>query len=573
MKKISQSATITGMGFLLVTFAASVFLLTTNQSLPSILGSVFYKPDAASKTSTIVWLATGSADGTYYLLGNAIAEAGRKQGINIEVCSTGGSYDNIALLQEGSVSLALAQVDALDDVMVHKKTAEISAGPKDDDKRCQRHSQSAQPARKPALVTYLYSEMVHLILRPHFYVGSLTDLKQDAQHVWLGHCGSGSRKTTERLLQASGIVEADIEQQFPDCKPSKAQSSMGQIKDWKMASDRLMAPGTDNDHLDAFFWTRAVQTIDQPSQGLKNCDKDAKSNPVGKERDPIYCLLDSEAHIAALPTELIDRMATDNLYVETAIPLDAYGGKRLKQGVPTVGLATVLIAPESYQDDKIRDLINMIQKNKSTIEHRTGVEFDLLDRQVPEHEHLADFVHAGARSHLKAPDLKIAWITAIGSLVGLLPLLIYHSPRWLTANPPAVSYAILLFAILLLVWCGFAYKLKEAEGRFNPNFQTTATSMRTMLFYVVGSIREHRPVTRQGESLIAWALFVIPLIFGWLTSDVIKEGVRKLSDLLAGAFSRAGAESAAKWFFSIGRALRRPRRGNLPAFQGPKDRS
>jgi len=84
---------------------------------------------------------------------------------------------------------------------------------------------------------------------------------------------------------------------------------------------------------------------------------------VGKEEDPIYCLLDSEAHIAALPTELIDRMATDNLYVETAIPLDAYGGKRLKQGVPTVGLATVLIAPESDQDDKIRDLIDMIQKN------------------------------------------------------------------------------------------------------------------------------------------------------------------------------------------------------------------
>src|SRR5882757_9747553 len=145
MKKISQSATITGMGFLLITFAASVFLLTTNQSLSSILGSVFYKPHAASKTSTIVWLATGSADGTYHRLGNAIAEVGQNQGINIEVCSTGGSYDNIALLQEGSVSLALAQVDALDDVLVHKRTSEISAGLKDDVKGCKRRSQSAQP--------------------------------------------------------------------------------------------------------------------------------------------------------------------------------------------------------------------------------------------------------------------------------------------------------------------------------------------------------------------------------------------------------------------------------------------
>jgi len=203
MKKISQSATITGHGLPSDNFR-SLRLPSDNKPKSFLnMGSVFYKPHAASKTSTIVWLATGSADGTYHRLGNAIAEVGQNQGINIEVCSTGGSYDNIALLQEGSVSLALAQVDALDDVLVHKRTSEISAGLKDDVKGCKRRSQSAQPAKQPALVTYLYSEMVHLILRPHFYVGSLTDLKQDAQHVWLGHCGSGSRKTTERLLQAS----------------------------------------------------------------------------------------------------------------------------------------------------------------------------------------------------------------------------------------------------------------------------------------------------------------------------------------------------------------------------------
>jgi TRAP-type uncharacterized transport system substrate-binding protein len=559
MKRISQSAAMTGMGFLLIAFGVGVFLLTTNQSLSSIWGAVFYKPHAAPNASTTVWLATGSSDGTYYLLGKAIAEIGRSQGINIQVCSTGGSYDNIGLLQEGRVKLALAQVDALDDVIVHKKPAEISVSLKDDVKECKRLAESGRPAQKPALVTYLYSEMVHLMLRAHFYVGSLTDLKQDAQHVWLGPCGSGSRKTTERLLQASGIVESDIDRQFPDCKLSNGQSSMGQIKNWKTASDRLLAPSIGADHLDAFFWTRAVQTIDQPPQGSTNCNKDAKSNSAGNDKnlDPIYCLLDREAHIAALPSELIDRMATDNLYVDTAIPLDAYGGKRLKQGVPTVGLATVLIAPESYKDEEIRDLIKLIENNKSTIERHTGVELDLLERKVTEHDPLADFVHAGAQNHLNAPDLKIAWIMATGSLAALLLLLMYRAPRWLTANPPAVSYTILLFAILLLLWCGFAFKLKEAEGRFNPNFETTATSMRTMLLYIVGSFRDRRPVTRQGENLIAWALFVIPLVFGWLTSDIIREGVRKLSHWLAGAISRAGARSAAGWLSSVARTLKR----------------
>jgi hypothetical protein len=391
--------------------------------------------------------------------------------------------------------------------------------------------------------------MVHLILRPHFFVGSLSDLKQDAQHVWLGPCRSGSRGTTERLLQASGIAEAEVDQLFSDCAPH-TQSAMPQIKDWKPASHQLLAPTSDV-HLDAFFWTRAVQTIGQPPQGSTNCDKDATSNAQGQNEDgdPIYCLLEGEAHFGALQPELIDRMATDNLYVETAIPLDAYGGKRLQQGVPTVGLATVLIAPDSFQKDDIRNLIAMIEKNKTTIEQKTGIELDLLDKKIQEHEHLASFEHAGAQSHLKRTDLTIARIMAVGSLAALLLLLIYRTPRWLTANPPALSYTVLLFAILLLLWGGFALKLKQAEGRFNPNFETLATSMWSMLSYIVGSFRDRRPVTREGETLIAWALFVIPLVFGWLTSDIIREGVRKLSNWLVGAISRLGSQL---------RALKRP---------------
>jgi TRAP-type uncharacterized transport system substrate-binding protein len=522
---------------------------------------MFHKPRATPNASRTITLATGSSDGTYYLLGKAIAEVGQSEGIKIQACSTGGSYDNIALLQEGSVSLALAQIDALDDVVLHGKVPRISMDGKGGATQCTRLSQAE--AKRPALVSYLYGEMVHLILRPHFYVGSLTDLKQDAQHVWLGRCGSGSRKTAERLLQASGMVESDLERQFPDCDPLNHEGSMRQITDWKTASDRLLAPSTHDgrdDHLDAFFWTRAVQTIEQPAQGSTVC----QDNPASKDKnlDPIYCLLEREAHIAPLQSELIERMATDSLYVETAIPLDAYGGKRLKQGVPTVGLATVLIAPESYQEDEIRNLIAIIEQHKSTIERRTGVELDLLDKKVREHEELASFIHSGARNHLSMPNLRIIWIVAIASLSAVLILLIYRAPRLLTANPPAVSYTILLFAILVLLWGGFAFKLKEAEGRFNPNFETTATSMRTMLSYVVGSFRDRKPVTRQGENLIAWALFVIPLVFGWLTSDIIKEGVRKLSHWLAGAIARIGARTASGLLLSIARWLKRPKARN-----------
>jgi len=542
-----------GAGLLFAIFATAVFLLATNRSLSSEFEAVLHNWHATTKPSRTFTIATGSRDGTYYLLGKAIADVGQSQGFKIQACTTGGSYDNIALLQEGSVSLALAQIDALDDVIVHGKNPEISTDGSGDLTQCARLARF-EP-KKPALVTYLYSEMVHLMLRPHFYVGSLADLKQDFEHVWLGRCGSGSRKTAERLLQASGIVESDLNQQFSDCDPSNRKSPMREIADWKTAADRLLTPSTNYGHLDAFFWTRAVQTIDQPQQLSTHCQGNKTSSD--KDQDPIYCLLDGEAHIATLQPELIDRMAMDNLYVETAIPLDAYGGKRLKQGVPTVGLATVLIAPESYQREEIEELISLIETQKSTIELRTGVELDLFDRKVINHEGMATIVHTGARNHLETPNLKITWIVAIASLLALFALLIYRAPRLLTANPPAVSYTVLLFAILLLLWGGFAFKLKEAEGRFNPNFSTTATSMRTMFFYVIGSFRDRKPVTRQGENLVAWALFVIPLVFGWLTSDIIKEAVRKLSHWLAAVISRMGARTAAGWLLSIAHARKR----------------
>lgn len=222
---MSQRAAMTGMCFFLFLFAVCGFFLARNQSLFSILASVFHKR-AMPNARTTIWLATGSPDGSYYALGQAIAEIGRTQGINISVCTTRGSYDNIGLLEEGSVSLALAQIDALDAVVVHNKPAEISSGFKDDAEGCKRLLESKRTAKKPLLVTYLYSEMVHMILRPHFYIGSLADLKQDSKHVWLGPSGSGSRATTERLLQASGIVKGDIDRWFSYGDTTRGQSSM-----------------------------------------------------------------------------------------------------------------------------------------------------------------------------------------------------------------------------------------------------------------------------------------------------------------------------------------------------------
>lgn len=469
--------------------------------------SVFQKHAAVSQTQKRVWLATGLPSGRYYALGKAIAEIGQQRGLDIHACTSGGSYDNIELLREGRVKLALAQVDALDAVVVHGEAHAISKD-QGDPEACERVSEPGRPTGRPEVVTYLYSEMVHMFLRPHFYVDSPANLKQVANQVWLGPPGSGSRLTAERLLEAAGIADRDISQFFTN----------DEIKDWKAASEKLVAPISDNG-LYAFFWARAVPTL--------SCTKD-------KDQDPVYGLLEGDARIAALPPGIIDRMTEDSLYAATTIPLVAYE-KKIRQGVPTIGIATVLIADKSSSAQEINDLIGTLKSNKSNIACSIGTELDMFDIKEQENGHLAHFVpiHPGAERHLKGSHLKSVWLAV--AVLSILALPIYRSRSWLTKNQPKVSYAILVSVILFFLWCGFAFEITEAEGRFNPSFETIATSMQTILFYVLGVFHGGKPMTRQGENLLAWALFVIPLVFGWLTADVLKDGVRKLAHWLLGA--------------------------------------
>lgn len=127
-----------GVGLVIVLLALSFFI-------PSLkLAALLHKRSTTNKNRETVWLATGLPSGTYYALGKAIAEVGRNNGWNIRVCTSGGSSDNIGLVQEGSVSLALAQIDALDAVLVHQETPEISKDFNDLAEGCKRLAPAAR---------------------------------------------------------------------------------------------------------------------------------------------------------------------------------------------------------------------------------------------------------------------------------------------------------------------------------------------------------------------------------------------------------------------------------------------
>ena len=58
-------------------------------------------------------IATGPRDGTYIQIARDIQRVSQKDGISLEVLPTQGSFENMVLLGDRKVDLAIAQIDAL----------------------------------------------------------------------------------------------------------------------------------------------------------------------------------------------------------------------------------------------------------------------------------------------------------------------------------------------------------------------------------------------------------------------------------------------------------------------------
>ena len=60
-----------------------------------------------------VTIATGPSDGTYIQIARDIQKVAQKDGIKVEILATQGSFENMVLLGDRKVDLAIAQIDAL----------------------------------------------------------------------------------------------------------------------------------------------------------------------------------------------------------------------------------------------------------------------------------------------------------------------------------------------------------------------------------------------------------------------------------------------------------------------------
>ena len=136
-------------------------------------------------------IATGFQDGLYYRFGERMQSSLKKEGVELQVLTTGGTLDNLALLADPKSGVDLA--------MIQGGVADV--------------------AQYPQLVSIagMFYEPVWVFYREASFKGIpdgltlLTQLK--GKRVSIGNPGSGTNSIAKLLLETSGMNSADLDMQ------------------------------------------------------------------------------------------------------------------------------------------------------------------------------------------------------------------------------------------------------------------------------------------------------------------------------------------------------------------------
>ena len=141
--------------------------------------AIFYANCALALT-----IATGPSDGTYIQIGRDIQKVAQKDGIKVEIRATQGSFENMVLLGDMKVDLAIAQIDALGFFANVMKP------------------QGVDVFATIRLILNLYPEEIH-VLTNNAAINSFLQLQ--GKRVSFGPKNGGSALTGEALLQTYGM--------------------------------------------------------------------------------------------------------------------------------------------------------------------------------------------------------------------------------------------------------------------------------------------------------------------------------------------------------------------------------
>ena len=151
---------------------------------------------AVASASTFISIATGGTSGTYYPVGGDIANLFNTtiEGMNASAQATGGSADNLRLMDTGDAEMGTVQ----NDVAIYAYTGTDSF--------------AEEQITSFSVVASLYAEYVQLVVRADSDIQSISDLK--GKTVSIGAAGSGVVTNAMHVLEAAGLTVDDINAQY-----------------------------------------------------------------------------------------------------------------------------------------------------------------------------------------------------------------------------------------------------------------------------------------------------------------------------------------------------------------------
>lgn len=313
-------------------------------ALAALVATALAAGTASAQKSTQISITTGGTGGVYYPLGGGMANILSKSipGLTATAEVTGGSVDNLKLLNSGKSEVAFTMVDAAWDAKqgVDKfKDAKFEA----------------------RTLMVLYPNRMHVVTIDGTGINKLSELK--GKRVSTGSAGSGTEIMAMRILEAVGIDgHKDIKQERLG-----VAESVSAIKDRK---------------IDAFFWVGGVPTAavtdlaTTPGIKIKLIDHAEAVDGMNKKYGP--------------------------LYVKSVIAQSSYSG--MDKPNDNIDVWNILVASDKMSDQMAYDIVKTLWEKRADLVavHKEAQNIDIkwqkIGSPLP--------YHPGARKYWEEQGVK-----------------------------------------------------------------------------------------------------------------------------------------------------------------------
>ena len=269
-------------------------------------------------------ITTGGTGGVYYPLGGGMANILSKYvpGLSATAEVTGGSVDNLKLLNSGKSEVAFTMVDAAWDAK-------------------QGVDKFKDSKFEPRTLMVLYPNRMHVVTIDGTGINKLSDLK--GKRVSTGSAGSGTEIMAMRILEAVGI----------DGHKDLKQERLGVAESVNAIKDRK---------IDAFFWVGGVPTAavtdlaTTPGVKLKLIDHAEAVDGMNKKYGP--------------------------LYVKASIAQSSYQG--MDKPNENIDVWNILVASDKMSDKMAYDIVKTLYEKKPELVavHKEAMNIDLKYQKI-----------------------------------------------------------------------------------------------------------------------------------------------------------------------------------------------